>query len=312
MAQPADTSERTASASSTKIVVVLNIAARSGSEQADVLQASLDRHSGRFVLRRVSGDGLGEAVEEALGRGVSTIVAAGGDGTIVAVAERLAGRDATLGIVPLGTFNYMARTLGLPDDMDAAVDVILAGHSRAIEIADVNGRIFLNNASLGAYAEILARREGVYRRWGRSRLAAYWSVLATLARIRRPLTLRVVVDGEVYRVATPLAFVANNAEQLEGFDLAGSDCVREGRFALYIAPDCGRVELLLYALRLAFRTMKPGRDFELICGREIVVESPRRSRRLVARDGERDRMTAPFRFTLRPGALRVLVPKEAE
>lgn len=308
MPQLAGMDEHAGAATSDRVVVVLNTDARSGSDQADALQAALDRHAGRFVLRRVSGKGIGEAVEDAVAGGARTVVAAGGDGTIGSVAERLAGRDVALGIVPLGTFNYLARTLGLPEQMEAAIDVILAGRTQALDVGEVNGRIFLNNASLGAYAQILARREGVYRRWGRSRLGAYWSVLVTLARFRRPLTLKVVVDGEVHRVATPLAFVANNAEQLERFGLPGSDCVRDGRFALYIAPDCGRVELILYALRLAFRKMKPERDFELICGREIVVESQRRARRMVARDGERDRMTGPFRFSLRPGALRVLVP----
>jgi len=291
------------------ICVVLNTSSRTGGERADALQASLDRHPGCFALRRVAGgEAIGDAVDAALDEGAGTVVAAGGDGTVGAVAERLAGREATLGIVPLGTFNYLARSLGLPDELDAAVDLLLAGRTRRLDVGEVNGRIFLNNASLGVYAAILTRREGIYRRCGRSRLGAYWSVLVTLARFRRPLTLRVVVDGDVRRVSTPLAFVAKNAEQLERFGLDGADCARNGRFALFIAPDCGRWDLLLYALRLGFRQMKPDRDFELVCGRDILVESPRKGRRMVARDGERNLMSSPFRFTLRPGALTVLVP----
>jgi diacylglycerol kinase family enzyme len=293
------------------ICVILNTGARSGADRADALGAALDRHPGRFELRRVeAGSRIAETADAAVSAGFPVIVAAGGDGTIGAVAERLLDTGRTLGVIPLGTFNYLARTLDLPeDDIDGALAVILDGTPRPLAVGEVNGRIFLNNASLGAYAAILQRREGVYRRWGRSRLGAYWSVLATLARFRRPLTLKVTVDGEVRRVSTPLAFVANNPSQLERFDLDGADCIRSGRFALFIAPDCGRIELIRYALRLALRAMKPERDFELLCGRDIVVESPHRARRLVARDGERDRMTAPLHFRLRPDALTVLAPR---
>jgi diacylglycerol kinase family enzyme len=111
-------------------------------------------------------------------------------------------------------------------------------------------------------------------------------------------------------VRTPLVFVAANAYQLEAFGLPGADCVRDGQFAVFIAPDCKRLELLRFAIRLAFRSMEEGRDFELICGRDVLVE-PRQKRRLVARDGERARMTAPFRFRMRPKPLRMLVPAGA-
>jgi diacylglycerol kinase family enzyme len=180
-------------------------------------------------------------------------------------------------------------------------------HERTIPLGAVNGRVFLNNASVGAYAAILFRRERIYRRWGRSRLAAYWSVLTTLLRFRTSLDVSITVDGVTRAFRTPLVFVAKNAHQLDIFDLAGADCVRSGEFAVFVAPDCTRFELLRTAFRLAVRSVEPSRDFELICGRDVRIET-RRRRRFVARDGERERMTAPFRFEMQPDGLRVIVP----
>jgi diacylglycerol kinase family enzyme len=170
--------------------------------------------------------------------------------------------------------------------------------------------VFLNNASLGAYPAILQRREDVYRRWGRSRIAAYWSVLSTLVNFREPLSMKVTADGAVHRYRTPLVFVVSNTYQLEQIGLEGADCVQSGRFALFVAPESDTRDLLRHAMRLASRTTVRGEDFDLICGREIVIETSRGAR-LLARDGERERMAGPFRFVMRPAALRVVVPETA-
>lgn len=275
------------------------------------LRAIFARFPGRFEIREVEeGSGLAEAAKGAVGDGFATVVAAGGDGTVATVAGQVADTGSRLGVVPLGTFNYFARGVGLPLDPAEAVAVIADGSERRLDIGDVNGRVFLNNASIGAYARILAEREQIYRRFGRSQIAAYWSVLKTVMNLRAPLTLKVTADGEVRRVRTPLAFVAKSAFQLEEFGLEGADCIRDGRFALLLAPDCGRFGLVRYAFRLAFRAAEQGRDFELICGRDILVET-HRSHRRVAWDGERSRMEGPFHFTMRRKALRLAVPADA-
>ena len=273
------------------------------------LQALLAAVPGGVEIRVVQGRDIARETDRAVEEGFATIVAAGGDGTISGVAARLAGTGRRLGVLPLGTFNYFARGLRLPEALEDAVRVLAEGQSIPVQAGEVNGRVFLNNASLGIYPAILQRRERVYRRWGRSQLAAYWSVLLALVGFRAPLRLKLTVDGRVRRRKTPLVFVANNPYQLELFGLEGADCVRSGRFAIIVAPDCGRLELVLYALRLALGRMVPKRDFELFCGSEVEVEG-RLRRRLVARDGERDRMRGPFRFNVRRDALQVLVPAE--
>ncbi|MBI4703237.1 MAG: diacylglycerol kinase family lipid kinase, partial [Deltaproteobacteria bacterium] len=96
-------------------------------------------------------------------------VAAGGDGTVSAVASHLLGSDRTLGILPLGTFNYVAREFGIPLTVEDAIRVIAGGTERIVDVGEVNGRAFLNNAGLGGYVKIVRRRERVFRSWGRSR-----------------------------------------------------------------------------------------------------------------------------------------------
>ena len=300
-------------AGATDIRVILNgrSGKRRGRAQVEELEAIFARYPGRFSLVVVRGGReIGRETARALEEGIPTIVAAGGDGTICGIAAQLAGTGSRMGVLPLGTFNYFARSLGLPEELEEAVRVVAEGHLRAIPVGEVNGRVFLNNASLGAYAAILFRRERVYRRRGRSRLAAYWSVITTLLRFRVSLDATVTVDGAMRQFRTPLIFVAKNAHQLDHFELAGADCVRAGRFAVFVAAESSRLELLRTAFRLAVGNVRASRDFELICGRDVLV-ALRRRRRFVARDGERERMTGPFRFVVRPDALQVIVPAGA-
>nr|WP_176439078.1 diacylglycerol kinase family protein [Puniceibacterium sediminis] len=274
------------------------------------MEAAFARHPGRFELRMMEkGAGVADSCARAMKDGFGIIVAAGGDGTISGIAGQLAGSGRRMGIVPQGTFNFVARGLGIPEDIDAAVDLIATGTARPFPVGEVNGEIFLNNASLGIYPQILKEREGTYKRWGRSQLAAHWSVLMTFLSFRSPVRMKVRVGGKEIRARTPLAFVARSAYQLEHYGLDGADCIRNGEFALFLLPDVSRWQLLLSALKLANKGMQSKRDFELIRGSDIEIETTKGSQ-LVAMDGERVRMTAPFRFRMHEDALHVIAPDE--
>ena len=277
-------------------------------EKAQQLRAEVEKHAGRFVVREVAnGSEIAASVERGLAEGYRTIAAAGGDGTICAVASVLAGTGCRMGVVPLGTFNYFARGQGLPETVPEALQVLAEAPGRPIDVADVNGRVFLNNASIGAYSKVLESRERIYRKYGRSRVAAYWSVLVALVNFRARLRVTVTIDCEVHRFKTPMIFVASNPYQLDLFNLDGADLIREGELVALVAPDVGRWGLIAFAIRLAFGTMDKDRDFRLLAGRDILVETRRRGT-VVARDGERERMFAPFRFRLRPRELELVAP----
>lgn len=298
-----------------RICVICNEGSGRNSREAHAIHAATDVLGDRATLRRAKGPEIEDAARRALREGFGTVVAAGGDGTIMTVAGAVAeagqgaGGGVRFGVLPLGTFNYFARGLGIPEDPEGAARVLLGGHTRKASLGEVNGRLFLNNVSVGIYPAILRAREDVYRRWGRRRAAANWSVAKTFVRFQRPLHLTLTANGETWRAKTPLLFAARSAYQLESFGLAGASCVAGGRFAVFVAPDTGRAGLFLKALRLTRSRMREGRDFDLTCTGEMLVAS--RSRHLtVACDGEKFRMRTPLRLSVRHDALDVLAPPE--
>jgi diacylglycerol kinase family enzyme len=297
-------------ASTERICVICNEGSGRNSREADAIKAAMEVLGDRAVLRRVRGSDIDDAARQAVRDGFGAVVAAGGDGTIMTVAGALAGSGRRFGVLPLGTFNYFARGLDIPEDPAGAARIILDGRTRTVSLGEVNGQVFLNNISLGIYPAILRAREGVYARWGRRRIAAHWSAAKTFVRFQRPLFLNIQADGQELRVRTPLLFVARSAYQLESFGLAGADCVAQGRFAIFVAHDTGRLGMFRKAFRLVRRSMREGRDFDLTCADEVTIAT--RSRHLtVACDGEKFRMRTPLRLRLRHDALEVFAPADA-
>ena len=247
------------------------------------------------------------AAREAVELGFDTIVAAGGDGTISAVASVLRGSGAVLGILPLGTFNYFARSLDIPLEIADAARLLGTGVRRKVRVASINDRTFLNNASLGAYPAILETREKIYRRWGRSRIAAYWSVLVALFTLRRPLHLRIEAGEAVIERHTPLVFAVNNAFQLDQVGLSGREEIAAGRLAVFIAPHTNRWGMLLNSMLLALGLAGKNENFDMVAADHIRIEE-RRSSRDVACDGERAKMDAPYELRVIEDELTVIVP----
>jgi diacylglycerol kinase family enzyme len=104
----------------------------------------------------------GKSLREAAARAVAdptcaVVVAGGGDGTVNAVAGVLAGTEKPLGVLPLGTLNHFAKDLGIPHEVERAVQLLGTGAPRRVDVAEVNGRVFVNNSSIGVYP--LAVRE---------------------------------------------------------------------------------------------------------------------------------------------------------
>lgn len=295
--------------SACRVALVMNEGSgkRAARDRADDIRARMAPRVAEFSVHMGKGSAIPGTVRRALEDRPDVLLAYGGDGTQSAVAGALAGSGVMMGVLPGGTFNYFARELGVDASLDAALDTVLAGFTRGIDVGEVNGRVFLNNASFGVYPEILERREAVYRRWGRSRIAAYWSVFLALRDMRRPLHLTLTVDGASIDVYTPLAFAARSEFQLAHLGLAGAEAVRDGHIALFLAKGLKPAELLAAALRLAFGRMSHGEDFDLLIADEILIESAQKSK-LVAFDGEKERMQGPFRLSVRREALRVFVP----
>ena len=295
------------------IEVILNT--RSGSRQAATARTTLEKvftDSGRpFNISVATGESLTRLAEEKATADCEVLVAGGGDGTICSVAEVALKKRKTLGVVPLGTFNYFAKNLGIPLDVEAAARMILDGKSVRAPVLDLDGRLVLNSSSIGLHPAVLLNRRKLYRRWGRNQLNAYLSVLLTAFQPAPRLRLRLATaEGEVVH-ETPLVMICSNAFQMEAFALAGRECLGEGKFALYVARVTGRATTLRLALRTWLRRLRPGIDYEVVCVSDVTIETLRRRRDLrAAVDGELERLQSPLRFQIQPGALCVLAPRE--
>ncbi|MFD1913019.1 diacylglycerol/lipid kinase family protein [Halodurantibacterium flavum] len=280
---------------------------RRGAEKLREVTGAASAHPEVTVRKLERHRPLADQAQSAVAEGYDIVAAAGGDGTICGIAAALAKSGQVMGVLPLGTFNYFARSLDIPQELGPALDLLRTGEARPINVGSVNDRLFLNNASLGAYPSILKSREEIYSRWGRSRVAAYWSVLVALCRRSHSIRLRLVADGQEHRFRTPLVFIMLNAYQLRQHELDGEDIIRRGKFAVFVAPDLTRFGMIRTAIGLATGRLEKARDFTLIEARELLIDTGR-PRDLVARDGERETMRGPFRFTLLSDALRVIAP----
>ena len=210
----------------------------------------------RAELRSFSGDPADEAAR-AVREGFRIIVAAGGDGSVAGVAHALAGTDAALGVLPMGTFNYFARGLKMPETPEEAARAILDGQSHDINVGTLNGRVFLNNVSIGIYPAILEEREAAYARFGRYRFLAHLASLRTILRFQAPHRMEIYQDETRHRIRTPMLFVARSAYQLDQFGLEGGDAISNDRFVVFLAHQQTRLGFLKLAWRLIRQEGRP-------------------------------------------------------
>jgi diacylglycerol kinase family enzyme len=285
---------------------------RSGTLDKHVLAGRIESFlAERGLMSRVhltaSGTEVPLLARQAANGDADIIVAGGGDGTIATVAEHIAGTEKALGVLPLGTFNYFARNLGIPLELDGALDVLAGGASVSVDVGEVNGNLFLNNSSIGLYPAVLEHRESTYRRFGRSQLSAYLSVLLVLVQPPGFLNLTISADGHLLARRTPLLFIGSNAFQMDSFGIVGRGCLNSRKLTLYITRPLGALGLLRLAVRALVRGLRGAHEFEAVCAEEILV-GMRRRRVRVAMDGEVRVIETPLRYRLRRGALRVVVP----
>jgi diacylglycerol kinase family enzyme len=256
------------------------------------------------------------AVQRA-GDGGGAVVAAGGDGTINTVAQAVLGTGVPFGVLARGTFNYFARSHGLPVDTAEACRVLLDPDVREVQVGRLTGgkesRVFLVNASLGLYPTLLEDREAWKDRFGRNRLVALGAALATLLQRHRRLDLRIATEGGGTReVRTTTLFVGNNRMQLEKIGVAEAPQVEAGELAVLAVLPVGSLEMLGLALRGALGRLGDAEATVSFATASLeVVQAGRPRGRLVkvATDGEVCRLAMPLVFEVARERLSLLVPK---
>jgi diacylglycerol kinase family enzyme len=256
----------------------------------------------------VAGDAIRTAAERARERAVAGaidgVAVGGGDGTIRTVAGVLADSGVPLGLLPLGTLNHFARDLGIPPDLQGAVAAIARGRVQAVDVAEVNGEVFVNNSSIGIYPYMVLDRE---RRRSLHGLTKWTAMALAVFRTLRYLPLRrlaIRAGGRDEPSRTPCVFVGNNEYDLAAPALGRRARLDAGELCLYVAQAEGRLALLWLAVRAGLGILRETRDLRKL--RVAAAEIAARTSRLpVALDGEVARLRPPLRYRIRPRALRV-------
>lgn len=315
LAKPPDPPARAAGA--LPITVLMNAGSGSG-DKADARAAITEAIAGtgrelEILVARRPRD-IPDLARRAAERRACILAAAGGDGTLNAVAAVAWERGLPLGVIPLGTFNYFARDLGIPLAPGDAARVLAAGVPRRVAAGFVNGHIFLNNASFGLYRRLIEERETHKQRFGRNRLVALYSALTTLLHRHRSYLLHLEINGQPASFSTLSVFFGRNALQLERLGLDEALCVARGELAILAVRDVGRLSMLGLMLRGAVGLLESATDLRQSCARRVEVkqvELAGRGRRLkVAIDGEIVQCPLPLVIESIAGAVEVMVPAE--
>ncbi len=277
-------------------------------EQAiDAVRAALSAVGIDGEIEHLDGAGIAEQARASAERGDRLLIIGGGDGSVSAAAGELAGTPTRLAILPLGTLNHFARDLGIPLALEEAAAVIAAGAERSVDVAEVNGRAFINNATIGLYPLMVLDRQTQQSRLGRSkRLAVVVASLRTMWNFHA-WRLRLTADAGEERVETPLLFVGNNEYRLALPGAGRRDSLEEGKLSVLVMRSKSLPGFLAATARALVGRQRDA-DMEDLGGvTELRVDS-RRGRLTLGIDGETANLETPLNFRIRPRALRVIAP----
>lgn len=258
-------------------------------------------------LHSLAGDELDAVVDKALTRRVDAVFVGGGDGTISAAAARLVGSGTPLGVLPLGTLNHFARDLGIPAAWREAVAALTRARVQTVDVGEVNGRVFINNCSIGSYAEAVRRRDALRRQHGHGKWRAMALAALGVFRDLKRLRLEVEFDGTRFNTRTPFLLVANNRYAGHVLDASLRPQLDEGRLWLYSTRAKGRADLLRLIWQTLVRNLDEADALDFHPATHARITSPL-PRLPIAADGEVLNLEPPFRFRIRARALHVLVP----
>ena len=241
----------------------------------------------------------------------SAVVAVGGDGTLNAVAQAATASGCVMGVIPQGTFNYFARTHGIDADPMQALHTLLTCEPLPVQVGLINDHVFLVNASLGLYPELLQDREAFKARFGRHRIVAFVSGMVTLLGVHRLLRLRIERSAGEHHIVTPTLFVGNNRLQLEQVGLAQDSAPEQGSLTAVVLKPIGTLSMLWLLLRGSLGSLGEADSVTSFEFGRIVVRPRLGWRGLkvkVAYDGEVSWMRAPLEFKVSPQPLYLIKP----
>ena len=285
-----------------RIPAILNVKGGSAEEARKALESN-----DAFEVHAVEPDAIASTIKEVVNEGAERVLVSGGDGTVATAASALLETPAELAILPGGTLNHFARDLGVSTEADKALELAVDGQSRGVDIGLVNGHVFLNTSSVGAYVRFVRIRERLEKRFGYRvasaiaalRLLFQWTIYA----------VELEMEGEPRIYRTPLVFIGVGEREIQVPTLGSR--VKDGKRGLHVVVVRGRSRARTLAIALAAVARgvdavakTPELDAYLVDRCRISLRRPTR----VALDGELESMQTTLEYELRRDALHVVCP----
>lgn len=292
-----------------KAAVIIN--KKSGPEISNpsLIEKEFRKYDYEVILKNISGGEIIAAVEEALAEHPDILVISGGDGSISSAAQMIIEKGIPLGVLPAGTYNHFAKDAGIPLSLKKAVELITKNEFQSIDVGEVNGKIFINNSSVGLYPKAVKLREHILHKWGGVKWAAMFIAVITIFK-RFPLfTLRIKTGNERNLFTTPFIFIGNNEYKFEIFNLGRRTTFTGGKLNLYTAKIVSRIGILKMVFLNLFGKLNQVKNFDLRLIENVTVETKSRTVN-VAIDGEIYKLHPPLNYKILPKKLKVFLPQK--
>ena len=275
-----------------------------GTVKADIEKA-FGRFKARLIFVKLDAN-VDNGIADALKQGAKVLVAAGGDGTVNAIAQQAVTHNMPMAVMPTGTLNHFAKDIGMPSDLEAAAAAITRGHLKRIDYASVNGTVFLNNSSLGLYPRLVRKRDrkaDTVGKWPAAGIAL-WHSLSNL----RIMHLKFDIDGQTSVYHTPLVFVGNNDYHPERMGFTNRDQLSDGVLSLHIVRAQSIWGLCKLVVRLGFGKSPSSDQFvnQECTSFTITSSKPQID---VSMDGETKYFTTPLKYQIHAHGLQLCAPK---
>ncbi len=251
---------------------------------------------------------LADAMLEIVHSGAEVVLVGGGDGSINTAARYLHNTSKVLGVLPLGTHNHFAQSLGVPFAIGDALRALDRGVPQAVDLGEVNGRIFVNSAGIGIYPEAVRKREQYREKLRVRKLTAMGYALFALLWDLPVLELQMERDGLQEHINTSFLFIGNNRYKPKLLSYPVRLSLSEGCLGIFFAHNMSAPGLIRIALRILLGQSREYLELHRIEAVEVVIKS-RLKKMKVALDGELHRIATPLRVRILPQSLNVLYPR---
>lgn len=284
---------------------------RDPDEIVRAVKQGFSEHGHEIDVTLTEGSSIRREIEARAGDGsLEALIVGGGDGTVSTAAALLQGTDMLLGVLPLGTMNLFARSLGVPLAFEQALPAVAGGHAAKADIGLMNGRPFVHQVSFGLQPKLVRLRESMqYGSRGGKILA---SMRAFLIAMRRPtvLALQAEIDGKPFDLETPALAVSNN---LYGpGHLPYADDIDGGVLGVYALTSSHWRDIAQATADATLGNWHSNPQINIFSAREVTVRRRHRRVLTVSIDGELKRVGGPLHIEIKPGALNVILPAGQE